>query len=96
MTLAELYRWALERNWGPRKVATMDAYLQRYLIYPFNRALCMQWAVAKVQAQRGGRTMKTDDAWIAATALLYGIPLVTHNRRHFEVLEPGLTVISES
>ena len=34
------------------------------------------------------------DAWIAAVALRNGMPLVTHNRRHFEGI-PGLTVISE-
>lgn len=34
------------------------------------------------------------DAWIAATALLYGVPLVTHNRKDFEGID-GLVVISE-
>ena len=96
MTLAELHRWALERDWGPRRRAEMDAYLRRYVVYPFNRALCMQWAVTKDRTQRDGRRMGTADAWVAATALLYGIPVVTNNRRHFEVLEPDLTLVSEA
>ena len=34
-------------------------------------------------------------SWIAATALRHGIPIVTHNRQHFEGIS-GLTVISEA
>jgi hypothetical protein len=33
--------------------------------------------------------------WIAACAVRYGIPLVTHNRRHFEGI-PGLEMICEA
>ncbi len=39
--------------------------------------------------------METADAWIAATALLYGAPLVTHNRSDYLGV-PELTIISES
>jgi predicted nucleic acid-binding protein len=35
------------------------------------------------------------DAWVAAVALRHGMPLVTHNRKHFEDI-PDLTLISES
>lgn len=96
MTLAELHRWALAHDWGPDRRADMDTYLRKYSIYPFNRALCAHWAAAKDRAQRSGRKMRTADAWIAATALMYSIPVVTNNRSHFEVLKPDLTVISES
>jgi tRNA(fMet)-specific endonuclease VapC len=34
------------------------------------------------------------DAWIAATAIVYRAPLITHNRKHFEGIA-GLKVISE-
>ncbi|HKQ76312.1 MAG TPA: hypothetical protein VJ810_21640 [Blastocatellia bacterium] len=34
-------------------------------------------------------------AWIAATALLYGLELVTHNATDFDNL-PGLTIITEA
>jgi tRNA(fMet)-specific endonuclease VapC len=45
--------------------------------------------------RQAGRIMSAEDSWIAATALRHGMPLVTHNRRHFENV-PGLTVICES
>jgi predicted nucleic acid-binding protein len=42
-----------------------------------------------------GRVIGTADAWIAATALLNNVPLVSHNRRDFEKVT-GLKLISEA
>jgi predicted nucleic acid-binding protein len=39
--------------------------------------------------------MQPADAWIAATALIRDIPLITHNGRHYEGVD-GLTVICEA
>jgi predicted nucleic acid-binding protein len=47
-----------------------------------------------VACRRIGQPIDGADAWIAATALLYGIPVVTHNPGHFARV-PGLMVISE-
>jgi len=95
MTVAELEQWALIRKWGAKKRAQMEAHLLRFTLVPFDRALCRAWAEVRYEAQRKGRKIKTGDAWIAATALLYQIPLVTHNRSHFDWIG-GLTVISEA
>jgi predicted nucleic acid-binding protein len=45
-----------------------------------------------VAAQAAGRRIETADAWIAATALLYDAPLVTHNGSDFLGV-PGLRLI---
>lgn len=45
--------------------------------------------------RRGGRPVAAADAWVAATALYRGVPLVTHNRADFTGVA-GLPVISES
>jgi predicted nucleic acid-binding protein len=42
-----------------------------------------------------GRPIATSDAWIAATATLLDVPLLTHNAGDFES-EPGLNVISQT
>ena len=42
----------------------------------------------------GTRPISPQDAWIAATALRYQIPLVTHNAADFDAVE-GLTIITE-
>jgi predicted nucleic acid-binding protein len=39
-----------------------------------NAAICRKWAEVRGQAKRAGRKIETADAWIAATALLYGAP----------------------
>ena len=97
MTFAELYYGTLKRRWGDAKRNELLAHVARdYTIFPFSRALCVQWAVVRDRTRRIGRQIRVADSWIAATALSYDIPLVTHNRKHFEVLEPDLTVISES
>ena len=68
--------------------------MQRYFIRYCDRALCLKWAEVKDQVQRKGKIIQTADAWIAATAKLHGIPLVTHNGKDFAQVE-GLTVITE-
>jgi predicted nucleic acid-binding protein len=47
-----------------------------------------------VAARRAGRRPETADAWIAATALLYDAPLITHNAGDYLGV-PGLRVITE-
>jgi tRNA(fMet)-specific endonuclease VapC len=95
MTVAELDRWALHRNWGAGRVARMNSHLQQFVFYPADRALCSAWAAITNAEQRKGRIISTADAWIAATAIVNSIPLVTHNKRHFETVD-NLQVISEA
>ena len=95
MTVAELDQWTLERNWGEERCAKLAEYLQAYVVHPFDRALCRKWAEVRVQRRKKGKPIEFADAWIAATALLHQIPLVTHNRKHYTEID-GLTVISES
>ncbi len=95
MTVAELDRWALEHNWGRARTALMEAHLQQFVVYPSDRALCRLWAQVIDSERRDGRVVSTADAWIAATALLSNLPLVSHNRKHFEHVS-GLSLISEA
>jgi tRNA(fMet)-specific endonuclease VapC len=95
-TLAELYRWPLERGWGDRRRRNLETFIRRRcVLYRFNPALCRQWAEATHQAGQNGYTVPAADGWIAATALLYDIPLVTNNPRHYQGID-GLHVVSES
>ena len=60
---------------------------------PSSPDLCRKWAEVTVAAQAAGRRIDTADAWIAATALINGAPLITHNRNDYLGV-PGLTLIS--
>ncbi|MDP2996596.1 MAG: PIN domain-containing protein [Bryobacterales bacterium] len=93
MTLAELDRWALEARWGEARRKRLREYLERFVVLPYDRDLCAKWAEVTVAAQACGRRIDCVDAWIAATALLVGAPLITHNRNDYLGV-PGLTLIS--
>jgi len=95
MTLAELYRWTVESDWGERRIAELETRLEDYFPYAVNRPLCGVWAAITAEASSNGTPIDVGDAWIAATALLHDFPLITHNRKHFEVV-PGLRLVSEA
>ena len=95
MSLAELRRWTLERNWEEKRRQELEAYLTRYLILHSDDQMCDRWAQAINSARLRGRPIAPADAWVAATALLLDVPLVTHNRTHYIGID-GLRVISEA
>ena len=95
MTIAELERWAIQRRWDPQRLHWLHLFLRRFTVVPSSPDLCRQWAEATVAAQTVGRRIECADAWIAATALLYTAPLVTHNRADYLGV-PGLTLISHT
>lgn len=83
MTVAELDRWVLARRWGDDRRHALETHLRQYLIYPFNRELCRIWASVSESARKHGRPINCGDAWIAATAILHQVPLITHNASHY-------------
>jgi tRNA(fMet)-specific endonuclease VapC len=93
MTVSELYRWPFEKNWGEQKKQGLVLFLKNFAVLPYDEGLAWTWAELVGRTCRG-RQMALQDSWIAATALRHRMPIVTHNRRHFENV-PGLTVISE-
>ena len=62
---------------------------------PSSPDLCRQWAEVLVGARAAGRRIECADAWIAATVVLYGAPLVTHNRADYLGV-PGLELVSHA
>src|SRR5215469_6518240 len=79
MTEAELEQWALLSHWHPKRIDWLRVFLARFVIVPSSRGLVLKWAEVMVAARRVGRRLETADAWIAATAVLYDAPLITHN-----------------
>lgn len=93
MTLAELDRWAIQSKWGEPRRNWLRLYPEPFVILPYSRALCTKWAEVTAAAQASGYRIECADAWIAATALLYDLPLVTHNRGDYRGVL-GLLLIS--
>ncbi len=94
MTLAEVRFGMLQARWGEQRVAGMEGYLKQFVLYTCDGDLCQTWAQVVYSEKAKGRIISAQDAWIAATAIQNGIPLVTHNRKHFEGVG-GLVLISE-
>ena len=95
MTVAELYYWAYTRDWGQRRIGQLEAALRKYVVLPLDLELCKRWAEIRSVREVKGSPISVQDAWIAAAALRYEIPLVTHNVGDFGEIK-GLTVISRA
>jgi tRNA(fMet)-specific endonuclease VapC len=94
MTEAELEQWALLSNWQANRIEWLRIFLGRFVIVPSSRDLVLKWAEVMVKARRSGRRLETADAWIAATAVLYNAPLITHNVTDYRGV-PGLKLVAE-
>ncbi len=94
MTLAELQLWTIKYNWGEKRKIEFAKYLDDYLIIYPDEELCRVWGEVKSDGHKQGKPISTADAWVAAVALLFDIPLVTHNRRDF-INVANLKIISE-
>ncbi|MFN0102647.1 MAG: PIN domain-containing protein [Bryobacteraceae bacterium] len=86
MTVAEMRLGALGANWGPRKCDVLEAYLAGFLVLHSDNLLCSTWAAVQDESVRKGRQMNSADVWIAATALVLSVPLVTNNAKDFRHL----------
>ena len=95
-TVAELEQWAIRRGWGARKHADLLAFLtSRFAVIESSPQLCRKWAEVREQVRNAGRLIQPADAWIGATAALYGVPLMTNNASDYQGVA-GLTTISDS
>lgn len=92
-TVAELFRWAEQNKWGERQRSSLDAFINRFVIIPYDLELARTWARVMTQAREAGSRLESGDAWIAATAVHRGIPLVTHDRDFCNASIPGLQII---
>lgn len=95
MTLAELNLWTSGSNWGERRKRNFKEFLKDYLVIYPDEKLCEIWADIKSYARRKGKPIETADAWVAAVALMFDVPLVIHNRKHFANVK-HLQIISEA
>jgi tRNA(fMet)-specific endonuclease VapC len=94
VTIAELAFWADVRQWGQPTRGRLERFLAGFAVRYPDRALCDRWGAVTAAARRAGRAIAAMDAWIAATAIHYAVPLVTHDPNDYAGV-PGLTVITE-
>jgi predicted nucleic acid-binding protein len=93
--LAELRLGAAVRSWGPIRRARMEQFIQGCTVHYPDDAMCTLWAALVATLRRAGQQIGPHDAWVAATALYLGVPLITHNAAHYRDVA-GLQVVTES
>jgi predicted nucleic acid-binding protein len=92
LTLAESRLGIVYDNWGPRRVAMLDAYLSRFFVLGGNSEIANICGGLLGRCKQIGRAVSWPDAWAAATALWLDVPLVAHDRDLERV--PGLRVLT--
>lgn len=96
MTIAELEYWTVVRNWGDARRARLVAFIDQFTVVPVDIPLCYAWASVRMQARRNGRPIEVADAWVAASAVRYKMPLLTNNRNDFLGVDDLILLPTES
>jgi predicted nucleic acid-binding protein len=93
ITIAELRAGVLaarDLEARDRRLATLTKAQALYPI-PVDEAIAEAWARLRVALRDAGRRMPINDSWIAATAMLLRIPVVSQDDDYSDI--PGLDVI---
>ena len=95
--VAELLQATQMRAWGPAKIAKLEESIRTVTVIPYDLGVCRAWAslCSAKNPDGSSRSFENNDRWIAARAIHHDIPLVSHNRRHFQGI-PKLKLISEA
>jgi hypothetical protein len=83
VTLGELTKWTVLRNWGPSRLADLARWRQHVALLPFDEAIAIKWGEMQANAQLRGRPRPVNDSWIAACCLAHDLPLATFNTKDF-------------
>ncbi|GGL23248.1 ribonuclease VapC [Planomonospora parontospora subsp. antibiotica] len=93
VTLGELRLGVLQARDPESAARRLSTYqlAQRFEPLPVDEAVSEAWALLVARLRVAGRKAPINDSWIAATALAYGIPVVTQDADYDEM--PGVEVV---
>lgn len=78
-TVEELWYGAYRSNWGGRLRSELASFLEQYdVVFPNSQMVDIS-AQLRNERRAAGREIQSADAWVAATALLIGCPLASHD-----------------
>ncbi|MGH2596152.1 MAG: PIN domain-containing protein [Actinomycetota bacterium] len=85
ITVAELWLGARKRDWGDKKCKDLEVALGVYLqLAPDTRVAMLYADLAKACMGQLGGNREEHDLWIAATAIVFELPLVTNNLTDYQ------------
>ena len=94
ITVGELYYGAENANWGEPRRKKLETTLRNFVVVPYDHEVARCYGRIVSEQRKHGRSITTNDAWIAACAVRHSFPLVTHNAKDFKGI-PFLEVITE-
>jgi toxin FitB len=83
VAVGELTKWVELRQWGLHRRARLDAFRSDKFVILGDEDVALSWGRLAAAAQRDGQPRPTNDSWIAACCLVYGIPLATLNVKDY-------------
>ena len=96
-TVAELRYGVRGKSWGAKRQAALEMRIARLRVAGVDDRLTMTYAELKDRCVRAGHALgqklHDGDRWIAATAIRYGIPLISDDGIFCNT--PGLQLITE-
>ena len=87
VTYGELTQWVELRLWGTQRKARLDEWLDRQPVILGDADVATVWGQLSARATQDGKPRPTNDSWIAACCLTYGLPLATLNAKDFRYYE---------
>ncbi len=83
--------------WPLERLEELEKKLQAVVIVPYDIEISKTFGELRTLKNPDGtdRVIKTNDLWIAASAIRHSLTLVTNNRKDFENI-PGLNIICEA
>ena len=91
-SVAELRYWAVISNWGEPRRQSLELSLARCIVLAYDDSMTRHWAEISAHRRSVGKPILCGDAWIAATAVRHGLPLLTHNGDDYGQIS-GLTIV---
>ncbi len=92
VALGELYTWALRAKVSPRRLLSLQAFLNDVVILELTADIAKKFGDIRAGLLDRGLPTPEMDLLIAATALHHGLTLVTHNVTDFANV-PNLKVV---
>jgi tRNA(fMet)-specific endonuclease VapC len=92
ITLGELFTWGLRSKAGPKRVQAVLDLLNDVTVLDYDAVVAREFGTVRAHLYDVGTPAPSVDLQIAATALVHGLTLVTHNTSDF-VNVPGLRIV---
>ncbi len=83
LTVSELYTWSKRAAAPPKRLAAVLEMLMAIRLIDVDHEVARQAGEFRATLLDRGQPIASMDLHIAATALVHGLTLVTHNVRHF-------------